>query len=182
MAEKNERELLKERAKKLGLTFVENIPTEKLKDLIDTALNDEPKMDTTPSGSEMTAPSKPETRGQMKARLAKEAGKLIRVRVTCMDPNRKEWEGELISVGNSVVGSFRKYIPFNTEWHIPNIILNHLKEAKCQVFFTTKGPRGDKIRKGKQVRAYSIDILDPLTDKELEDLAKQQAMAGTIDE
>jgi hypothetical protein len=54
-------------------------------------------------------------------------------------------------------------------------------ERKCQVFFSVKGPRGTKIKKGKLIKELAIEKLDPLTPKELDDLARQQAMANNLD-
>jgi len=126
---------------------------------------------------------KEETKIQRKMRLRKEASRLIRIRVVNMNPNKKEWEGDIFTVSNSTVGTFKKYIPYNNEegWHVPQIILNHLKERKCQVFYNVKNNKGAKIRKGKLINELSIEILPDLTSSELKDLAHQQAQRHSID-
>ena len=127
--------------------------------------------------------SMPETKGQKRARMVKEAGRLVRVRISNMNPNKKEWEGDIYTVSNSVVGTFKKYIPYNNDegWHIPQIILTHLQERMCQVFYTVKNSRGAKVRKGKLIKELAIEILPDLTAVELKDLATRQAMAHSID-
>ena len=100
-----------------------------------------------------------------------------------MNPNKKEWEGEIITAGNAGVGTFKKYIPFNADegWHVPNIIYQVLKGRECQVFSTVTGPRGNKFRKGKLIKEFAIEVLPPLTEDELKDLAQRQAMAKSVD-
>jgi hypothetical protein len=190
MSEPTRLETLKARAKLMGITYAVNIGEAALSTKIANALNDqEPHVEDDISQSEALSPKKglgvlPKTKEQRKAAMRKRAGKLVRVRVVNMNPNKKDWEGEVFTVGNSAIGSFKKYVPFNTDdgWHIPQIILNHLQERMCQVFFTTKGPKGNKVRKGKLIKELSIEIMPPLTLKELQDLGQRQAMAAGITE
>ena len=120
--------------------------------------------------------------GQAKLKARREAMKLVRVNVTCKDPLKQSWEGEIISAGNDVVGDVKKYIPFNTEdgYHIPQIILNALKEKTCTIF-VKKRINGQTVNQGKQVKAYNIEELPPLTVEELEELARDQAARQAID-
>jgi len=118
------------------------------------------------------------TESQKRAAVIKKAGKLIRIRVTCMNPNKRDWEGEMYTVSNDLV-KFAKYVPFNNDegWHVPQMILNHMKERQCQVFFTSIDDRGNKTRKGKLVPELAIEIMNPLTVTELQELAQRQSMA-----
>ena len=112
-----------------------------------------------------------------------DALRLIRIRLQCMNPAKKEWEGEIISVGNSVVGTVKKYIPFNADegWHVPRILLDTLQDRQCQVFTTVKSKNGINVRKGKLIKEFAIEILPPLTQDELKELAQRQAMSATAD-
>jgi hypothetical protein len=172
---------LKARADMMGINYHPSIGLEKLRDKVNAAVNGEAEKQETPAAA-VTAAGQ-ETEGQRIKRLKDDAHRLVRVRLTCMNPAKNEWPGEIISVGNAVVGSVSKYIPFNAEdgWHIPNIILQHLKERQCQVFTTVQDSRGNKTRKGKLIREFNIEELPPLTPEELHDLAQRQAMAGTAD-
>lgn len=109
----------------------------------------------------------------------REAQKLVRIRITCMNPNKKNWEGEIISVGSAKMGTLKKYVPFDAPngWHVPNMILQELKDRKFTTFFTVTGPRGNKIRKGKLVPEFSVEVLPPLTAGERQELIRQQALA-----
>lgn len=174
----DELSVLKERADQMGVSYSRNIGAEKLRARIADVL--------TVPAPVAEAPKKEaaETAGQRRNRLRKEASALVRVRITCMNPNKREWQGEIFTVSNAVVGTFRNYVPFNIEdgWHIPEIILQQVKARQCQIFKTVNGPRGEKLRKGTLIPEFSIDVLPPLTEKELSDLAKRQAMAGSIED
>jgi hypothetical protein len=108
----------------------------------------------------------------------KMAGALVRVRVQCMNPMKKEWPGEILSVGSPKVGTFKKYIPFNNEpYHVPKIILDMMKERQCSVFYNAPGPHGQQIRKSRLINEFAIEELPPLTQEEIKQLATKQAMA-----
>jgi hypothetical protein len=183
--------LLKARAKQMGIKHHPKIGLAKLKAKVAAGINDKPQPDDQEEGA---APSKVgikpkgnalpvESKMQMNQRLRKEAGVQIRVQITCMNTNKKEWGGEVFTVSNSVVGTFKKYVPFNNPegWHVPKIILNMIQERQCQIFSTVKDARGNKIRKGKLINEFSIDVMDSLTKEQLDDLAIRQAQGKHID-
>lgn len=108
--------------------------------------------------------------------------RLVRCRITCMNPAKKAWEGEIISVGSAKNGTFKKFIPFDgREYHIPNVIYEELKSRQYTVFHTVRNERGQEVKKGRLVNEFSIDVLPPLTPKELEKLRKEQALANNQD-
>lgn len=167
---------LKARADMLGLTYHPSIGVEKLREKVNAALAppaEEPKVEEAAE----------ESIAARNTRLKREASKLVRIRVTCMNPAKKEWEGEIFSIGNAVVGSFTKYVPFNTEdgWHVPEMIKQMIQDRQCQVFYTVSDSRGNKSRKGKLIKEFSVEVLPPLTAEELHDLAQRQAMSNSID-
>jgi len=178
----SELETLKKRADLMGIQYRANIGIDKLKEKIQLKLGKEPEVKTKEPVGERNYLTEEEWLAKQKIQERKNIGKLVRIRVTCMNPAKKNWEGEIISVGSAKIGTFKKYVPFNAEqgWHVPQIIYEELKNRKCSVFYTVKGNNGDKVRKAKLVPEFSIELLDPLSPEELKDLAKQQAMAGTI--
>lgn len=167
---------LKARADMLGLTYHPSIGVEKLREKVNAALAPPAEEIQPVAATEETLPAR-------NARMKKEAGKLVRIRVTCMNPAKKEWEGEIFSIGNAVVGSFTKYVPFNTEdgWHVPAMLHQMIADRQCQVFYTVTDSRGNKTRKGKLIKEFSVEVLPPLTAEELHDLAQRQAMSNSID-
>ena len=102
----------------------------------------------------------------------------MRCRIQCMNPAKKDWPGEIFSVGSAKLGTFKKFVPFNNPepYHIPQIIYDMLVEKKCTVFYTERDDRGNKIRKGRLINEFAIEVLPPLTRDELSDLARQQAL------
>ena len=172
--------LLKQRAQTLGIKFHPSIGLGSLRSKVSAALTGEDAEE----AAEEPVPEAPaaESRIQMRNRLRKEASALVRVRVTCMNPNKKEWKGEIFTASNSIVGTFRKYVQFNTEegWHVPQIILNMIKARQFQTFYTIKNERGVAVRKGKLVPEFAVEVLPPLTEKELLELSRRQALAGGV--
>lgn len=172
---------LKARADLMGISYHPSIGVEKLREKVNAAMADKPVAAET---KEQEEPAKAEeTPDQRRARKRREANELVRIRLTCMNPLKKEWDGEIITAGNSVVGSFTKYIPFNADdgWHVPRIIYNQLLQRKCQVFYTVRDSRGNQTRKGKMIKEFAIEVLPPLTEEELKELARRQAMSKAID-
>ena len=161
---------LKARADMLGITYHPSIGVEKLKEKISAVTSNQLR--------------EPETVvGDVKNDPKADALRLIRIRLQCMNPAKKEWEGEIISVGNSVVGTVKKYIPFNADegWHVPKMLFDYLNEKQCQVFVTVKDSRGNNIRKGKLIKEFAIDVLPPLTPAELQEMARRQALGRNVD-
>lgn len=175
----DELQTMKERATLLGVKFHPSISLDKLREKVlaatsgEAAPADEPKVDEPVE----------ETIGQKRNRMKREALALVRVRITCMNPAKAEWEGEIVTAGNSLIGSVKKFVPFNADdgWHIPNILLQQLRERQCQIFHTVTDPRGNKVRKGKLIKEFAIEVLPPLTPEELNELARRQAMSKAID-
>lgn len=178
---------LKAKADKMGLSYHPNIGLEKLREKVTAHLNGIPEAPETPA----EAPAAPvavdvpaeETPVARKLRKKREASELVRIRVTCMNPNKKDWDGEIFTASNSVVGTFKKYVPFNADegWHVPRIIYNMIVQRQCQVFITRKGPRGVSTKEGKLIREFAVEVLPMLSEEELHDLAQRQAMAKSID-
>lgn len=171
---------LKTKAVLLGIQFHPSIGADKLREKISAVLAEAPAA---PVAAAVTPPPAEaafvETAAQRRKRKKEEASRLIRIRLTCMNPAKKDWDGEIFTIGNDLVGTFKKYVPFTAEdgWHVPYMMFEHLKERMCQVFTTVKTQNGVSIRKGKLIKEFAIEVLDPLTPKELHDLAQRQAMA-----
>lgn len=177
----DELSILKQRATQLGITFSPNIGVEKLREKVNAALKGD--LQETLEEENTLAPVLEESRPQMRTRLRKEALKLRRIRLTCLNPVKKEWPGEIFTFGNSMIGTVRKFVPFSGAddgYHVPEVIYKMLKNRKCQVFITVKDDRGNSTRVGKLISEFAIEVLDPLTQEELEELANRQALNGSI--
>lgn len=163
---------LKNKAKTLGVTHSPNISAETLRERINE------KMAELEPVEEVVEPVKTETRQQRRLRLRREAAKLVRIRVTCMNPAKREWQGELFSVGNTAVGDYRRMVPFGVEWHVEQIMLNMIQERKYQMFRTKRNAAGETYKEAEFVKEFAVEILPALTPTELKALAQRQAMAA----
>lgn len=178
---------LKKRADLMGIAYHHKAGVETLKKLIAQKLGDEPVDDEEEDVKAVqTKPSavgravRPASKAEIANFKRKQANRLVRVEVTNMNPNKREWEGEILTAGNGVVGSLKKYIPFNTPTHVPVIILNMMKERKCQVFYSVTDKFGNKLKKAKLISEFGIKELPPLTKDELRAIASAQLAAGSV--
>lgn len=174
-----ELDALKGRADQLGVKYHPSISAEKLSEKISKHL----AAGETPEDKPVELAKGDLTPGQKIKKMKQEALKLIRVNITCMNPAKREWNGEIFAVGNANLPTIKKFVPFNTVdgYHLPQIMLDMLKARECQVFFNEKQKNGVTMRKGKMIKEFAIEILPQLTEKELADLAKVQAAAGIIE-
>lgn len=134
-----------------------------------------------PVHNEVPVKKAKETKAEAKYRLRREASRLVRINVINMNPLKSELEGEIITVGNSVIGTVSKYVHFNTTdgWHVPWIIYRTMKDRQCQIFVSKKvAPGKPATRHAKLIREFAIEVLDPLTPSELAELKQRQLMAS----
>ena len=131
--ESEEQQALRAEAAKYGLKFQGRPSAETMRQRLDEYLAKEgleraQKAAPPPAADLALTPEEFARRKAAEAKL--NAGKLVRCRITCMNPNKKNWTGEIISVGSAKVGTFKKFIPFNSDepYHVPLIIYNYLKE------------------------------------------------------
>lgn len=189
---------IRAQADMLGVTYHHRAGVEKIQQLIDDHLTAQNNDVIPEPAAEASVRSEPVVKGypdkivpMTEAEYKKDAqrtakamvGALLRVRITCLDPNKKNWPGEIVSVGSSKLGTFKRYVPFDTEepWHIPKIIYDVLNERMCSVPIKKKDSRGHKTTAYKQIKAYSITIEEPMTKEEIKELARQQALAGGLE-
>ncbi len=121
--------------------------------------------------------------GMVKVAKVNEAMKLIRCIVTCRNPLKQSWAGEIINVSNDVVGSTTKFIPFNLSegFHLPQMIINTLGDKECTIFVNKK-INGENVKQGKLIKEFAIEILPSLTREELKALSLDQKARGAIDD
>jgi len=167
---------LKDIAREIGLEFPKNIGKTKL---LEKIIADEAEVEGKPKATEVEGfkVRKKETPSEIKKRM----NKLVRCRISANDPQYKERSFVSMQVGNStaVVG---KHIPFDTIWHVQEIILDRLKKRTYrQTKFKTDRLTGNKIPVTTIKPSFAIEILPQLSEKELEKLAAEQAARGSID-
>jgi len=175
--------LLKEQADIMGLEYHPSIGVTKLRERLLTAMAEAKAIKEAADTAVQPNPIK-ETTQEVANRKRQEALKLVRVVVNCMNPNKQLWEGEIFTISNRVIGTAKKFVPFNQEagYHIPHVIYEYLLDRQCQVFYTVTDPKtGSKTRRGKLIKEFNVVVLPSLTQKELHELAALQAATRSID-
>ena len=171
-------QMLKNRAELLGITYSNNIGVDALRAKIKKHLEGDKGSDDEADQDADEAPK--ETKIQLQNRLHKEANKLIRVRITNMDPKKADLAGEIFTTGNRYVGDITRFVPYNVGedgWHIEQAIYDMLVEKEYQQVRVKKGPNGDRIPESRMVKEFAIEKLPPLTHDQLKVLANKQAAA-----
>lgn len=170
--------MLKTKADTLGVTYSPNIGVDALREKINAKMNGEP--DKKEEAKATDAPRE-KTKMELRQEAFLEATRLVRCRITCMNPSKSDLPGEIFTVSNNVVGSIKRYIPYGEQvdgWHVENMLLDMLKEKQFQQLRTKKGVNGQILPETKWVREYAIEELPPLTPEELKVLANKQAAAA----
>lgn len=183
----SELDVLKQRATLMNIKFSNNISVEKLREKIEAAqVKDEPEVKESavnPLGEKQEAGVKKMTLGQ---KIRAEQTRLIRVRIQNLDPKKKDLPGEIITVANEYMGTVRKFVPFgevtDNGYHIPYCIYEFLKERKFINITTRKGKNGLPDIRATEAREFSIEVLPPLTEAELAQLAQAQIAAGSLND
>lgn len=165
---------LLERATLLGISVHPMAKNETIAAKIAAKLRDEPDPETrTPT----TTDAAPVDAAVVSVQTDKEthfAKRLRRVIITCNDPQKADQTGDIISVSNGEVGNLRFYFHFNKPWHVPEIILNTLRESKLFLHSSRRDGRDVVTR---EVPRYNIQELEPLDEKQRERIAAKQAAA-----
>jgi len=115
-----------------------------------------------------------------------QALKLVRVKITNLDPSDAMLSGAIISMQSKYTGKVAKYVPFGDEsengYHIPQIIYDHIKGQKFALRKEAKGGRfGVKTYKTTMVNKFAIEVLPPLSRQEFQELAAHQRASQAID-
>ena len=184
--------LLKERAKQMGISFSNNISLETLRKRIADKMEgkDEPEVNPLAGDSEIaaitSAPQKLDAKQNalaLRKLMQREQMKMVRVRITNMDPKKKDLPGEIWTVSNEYLGNVRKMIPYGEQtddgFHIPYCLFRLLQSKRFLHIRTVKDRvTGLERQESQWVKEFSLDVLPDLTKEELARLAAAQAAAG----
>lgn len=179
-----ELEILKQRADQMGITYHPSIGVDALREKVAAKLNGtpEPTQNITVNINSEFTPSPAALKfaeEQNNNYIRKQALRLVRVNITCMNPNKKEWDSELFSVQNDIL-SAKRLVPFNKDWHVEQCILDMIEDRVCTAYKERKDQFGRKHTDPYPIKEYAVRILPPLTEDELEDLRHQQAIRGGV--
>lgn len=191
LAGTDERAALKKRAEFMGIQHESNIPTDKLRALVNGKMAEktveistsmQPAIDAQGASAPKQVSAIPEDvlpltqeemRKQKRGEVRKEALRLVRVVVTPNNPSETDRDGVMLTVGNNAVGTITQMVKFGEPWHLKNIVLLALQEKQFQRFITSK----DKPPQSLLAKAYNIEILPSLTETEIAQLRLSQNAA-----
>lgn len=194
----DELSMLKQRARMMNIPFSNNISVETLKERIQAkmdgeATKDEPliQLDKPESVNpfEQAAVSNtpvPAKKKSLRQLLIDENMRLVRLRITNLDPKKKDIPGEVFTVANEYLGTVSKFVPFgeHTEggYHVPYVIYKMMKARKflnIRTFVNKKNNNQIEVTH-QWAQEFALEILEPLTPKELQNLATAQIAAGSV--
>lgn len=119
----------------------------------------------------------------LRQRILQDSMRLVRCRITNLDPKKKDLGGEIISVGNRYIGTVKKFIPFGEQtengYHIPKVIFDELAGRQFLHVKTTRNKQTGQITVDtKYVKEFALEVLPQLTESELAELAAAQTAAN----
>ena len=200
----NELDVLKQRARMMGVEFSNNIGVETLRERIRVKAEEQSNATAAPApalfdpalipaatqqasfqadtsgGPALGFKPKPTKPLTLRQYLQREHMKLIRVRITNLDPKKKNLPGEVFTVANEFLGTVRKYIPYgevsDDGYHVPYCIYRELESRRFLDIRTFKErANGNKIRvEQRWAKEFAIEVLPHLTPTELKQLAVAQ--------
>lgn len=181
--------MLKARANLMGIQYSNNIGLDALKAKIAAKVNGETEAEKPAEGEPVDERSPAELAKPaptLRQRLLQDNMRLVRVRITNLDPKKKDLPGEIITVANRYIGTVRKFVPYGevTEggYHIPYVIFKMLKKRKFLNIRVRPNPKGGQdIVESKYVPEFAIEELPQLTESELDRLARAQIAAGSVE-
>lgn len=200
----NELDVLKQRARMMGVEFSNNIGVETLRERIRAKAEEQSNATAAPApalfdpalipaatqqasfqantggGPALGIEPKPAKPLTLRQYLQREQMKLVRVRITNLDPKKKNLPGEVFTVANEFLGTVRKYIPYgevsDDGYHVPYCIYRELESRRFLDIRTFKErANGNKIRvEQRWAKEFAIEVLPHLTPTELKQLAVAQ--------
>lgn len=180
--------MLKQRASMMGIQFSNNIGLETLRKKIEDKMEGRADSDAAPQinplAGETTA--QPVKRKTLRQKLYDEQMKLVRIRVTNLDPKKKDLPGEVITVANEHLGTVRKFVPFgevtDDGYHVPYCIYRFMEKRKFLNIRIVKDRRtGQERVESNWVKEFALEVLPQLTPQQIANLKTAQIAAGSVD-
>lgn len=184
---------LKERADLMGIEYKANIGVEALRNKINGVLASDGEPEDTTAAVPVAKSGKVEkTAAELeqaeREKQLSEQMKLVRLRITNLNPMKANSQGEIVTVANKFLGAVRKFVPFGEAtdggYHVPFIIYNELKNRKFNSVKVKKTTAANgtvvELPVGRLINEFALEILEPLSQEELQHLANQQAASAGL--
>ena len=185
----DELSMLKQRARMMGIPFSNNISIDTLRAKIEAKMRGEmePAQTEPAKAPELEDPANPPQKVEtLRQKLVRENMRLVRLRITNLDPKKKDLPGEIFTIANEYLGTVRKFVPFGevTEdgYHVPYCIYKMMKARKFLNIRTFKDRSNNNQIRVEQSWApeFALEVLPSLTKDELARLATSQMAAGGV--
>lgn len=171
---------LKKRADLMGIKYSNNISISTLKERI----NEHLEGNTVEEEDVQAMQPKANPEGITREEMYNEQMKLVRLRITCMNPDKSDLAGEILTVGNRLLGTVRKFVPYgeatDNGYHVPYILYNFMKDRKYLHKGEKRDSKGNITISTRWVPEYSLEVLPQLTEKELAKLAASQRARASM--
>ena len=194
----SELDVLREQCKVMGLKYSNNSGVDSLRQKIQEKLaeGDAPEEEEEEEGdasvdlqkaNPLVGVNKPIKRKTLRQHLYDENMKLVRLRITCMDPKKADLRGEFFTVSNEYLGTVRKFVPFGEQtdggYYVPYCIYKMMEARKyLQVISRTDKNTKQIVIDQRWVREFSLEVLDNNTRDELDRLAMEQNASGRLND
>lgn len=180
-----ELDLLKQQARMMGIEFSNNIGVETLRKKIEERTAEDAASSTVQEPE--LQPEQPVRKKSLRDEIYEREMKLVRVRITNMDPMKAKRPGDYFTIANKYLGTVRKFIPYGEQtdngFHIPHCLYQMLKDRKFAQVQIRKNPdTGHESVVTRMVREFAIEVLDPLTPEEIKRLAQAQLASGSLED
>jgi hypothetical protein len=179
--------MLKERAKTIGLRFAPKIGLDALRAKVTAALNGEAAKEDEEVAEAVAAPKKPkltaaEAHAKMRSDMQKDQMRLIRLRIMNLNPSKKDLQGEIFTVANKILGTVRKFIPYgevtDAGYHVPFILYQQMKDREFLQVKSSQNSKGEQNITQRWAKEFALEVLDPLKPADIAKLANSQAAAA----
>lgn len=183
---KQELNILKDRARLMGIDFSNNIGLDALREKIQAKQEGTTEQETEEVNALDPVATTPKQKKQtLRSMLQEREMALVRLRITNLDPKKKDLKGEILTVANEYIGNIRKMVPYGeaTEngFHVPYCLYKMMKRRQFQQIRTFK--KNGQIRvEHSMVREFALEVLPQLTAQEIRQLAASQSAAGGLED
>lgn len=182
----SELDLLKQQARMMGIEFSNNIGVETLRKKIEERTAEDAASSSVKE-PEPETPAAPVVKKSLRDEIYEREMKLVRVRITNMDPMKAKRPGDYFTIANKYLGTVRKFIPYGEQtdngFHIPHCLYQMLKDRKFAQVQIRKNPdTGHESVVTRMVREFAIEVLYPLTPEEIKRLAQAQLASGSLED
>lgn len=192
VAEPTELDMLRERCKLMGITYSNNAGPDTLRKKIEDKMSAPTPEPETEAAAPVANPlsevplAKQGKKMTLRQYLLAKATRLVRLRITNMDPKKADLPGEIFTVSNEYLGDIKKYVPFGEAtdggYHVPYCIYELLKTRQFLQIKTRTHPVTKQIETStRYVREFALEVLPDLTPTQLKELAMEQNASGRLD-